>query len=173
MIGGKETGMIESITNTKLLFHATTVYDAVSIICNGIDATSGRLNSDFRPGFYLNTCFKDAKDWCRYRITPHWGSQAAILIFQVPQNLYDQWNIHQLDHESPGNDSSSLNEWQLFVKKCRFGDRNNRIIGIYHGFEGPQCANPKRLENETLEIRFTNEARLTNKISLTNNYLEL
>ncbi|CAF1508412.1 unnamed protein product [Adineta steineri] len=59
-----ETTMMESVTNTKLLLHATAVHFAASIIRNGIDATTTRINLDFGPGFYLNTDFRDAADWC-------------------------------------------------------------------------------------------------------------
>ncbi|CAF1079482.1 unnamed protein product [Adineta steineri] len=162
-IGLKETGMKEFFTNTKLLFHATAAHYAASIVRNGIDATSTRINLDLGPEFYLNTHFRDAKDWCMSRFAPTCNGQAAIFIFQVPKDIYDEWNIHQLDYRSRRNDLNNLTEWEHFVKKCRAGIRNNRIIGSYDGFEGPQCANPRDLLNEASEIRpeirRTNEAR--------------
>ncbi|CAF1317383.1 unnamed protein product [Adineta steineri] len=162
-IGLKEAGMIEFFTNTKLLFHATAAHHAASIVRNGIDATSTRINLDLRPEFYLNTHFRDAKDWCMSRFAPTCNGQAAILIFQVPKDIYNEWNIHQLDYRSRRNDLNNLTEWEHFVKKCRAGIRNNRIIGSYDGFEGPQCANPRDLLNKVSEIRpeirRTNEAR--------------
>ncbi|CAF4239937.1 unnamed protein product, partial [Adineta steineri] len=78
-------------------FHATAVHYAASVIISGIDVTSGHLNLDFGLGFYLKIHFRDTKDWCTYRFAPTCDGEAAILIFQLPQDVYHGRNIYQLE----------------------------------------------------------------------------
>lgn len=172
-IGLEETSFIESNDN-YLFFHATSVTKAVSIIRNGIDASCTRLNLDFGPAFYLNRHFEDTKDWCSRRIAPFNDGQAAILIFQVPQDIYELWKIYGLNHENQQPNLENLTQWQHFVRCCRFNNRNNRAISNHGGFEGPQCANPRNCDREPPEKRYTNEAirRMAWQISINSSELQ-
>jgi hypothetical protein len=69
----------------------------VHILRYGIDAMDVHSKLDFGPGFYVNPYFKDAKDWCERHIAPYTNQQAAIHIFQVPDDVYNAWNIDEFD----------------------------------------------------------------------------
>jgi hypothetical protein len=116
-----------------------------------------RANLDFGPGFHLNPHFIDAKNWCEYHIAPFAGSQAAILIFQIPMAVYNAWIIHELDYITSEPNLNGLTEWQYFVQQCPTGEINNRTRSRYDGFSGPQCSNPHQLPTRTAKPRYTNE----------------
>ncbi|CAF2941257.1 unnamed protein product [Rotaria sp. Silwood2] len=155
----ERTEIIQQKGSEKILFHATQAQQAVNILHFGLDAMGARSNLDFGPGFYLNIYFKDASDFCQRHIAPYADHQAAILIFQVPAQVYNTWNIYEVDYTTLEQNLDNLTRWQHFVRDCRRRQINNRARHEYDGFSGPQCANPSKIVSELLRIRYTNETK--------------
>lgn len=71
-----------------VLFHGCTKKDADSIVSNGIQLSSCRLNTDFGHGFYLTTSERQARQWAWYRFygnapRARAGNPAEILTFDL------------------------------------------------------------------------------------------
>lgn len=157
----------------KLLFHGTSMRDAIRISSRVKVTTRGECTDFGMYNFYTTDMFYTACEWATK------NEQAAVVIFAIPSEKFDEWNVKNF---------FNTNEWKYTVFRLRnspdFSDLSNynnlleeyeKELNDYEKFVdeidsydvvvGPIMSNPKSKSIQEVKFIVNNDNRIPNQFS--------
>jgi hypothetical protein len=115
-----------------MVYHGTTLSQAVQIVANGVDPARGRPAADFGQGFYVTTVLGQAQEWANQKTRTAGGvERAAVLVFNIDRDLMGALGDH-LAFLVP---NSAFYDFVLFnrLKNPRHGRASNVPYDVVYG----------------------------------------